>query len=124
LFGFKAPGAAGRYRGAMNALLLAVPALSLLVLAAHFFRDGAWILSGACVALVVLLAWRRPWAIRLLQAALALGTIEWAWTAFVLVQQRIAEGRPWGRLALILGVVSLLTAASVALVGRRAKPGV
>lgn len=101
----------------MQALLLIAPALSLLVLGAHFLREGALFLTGACAAGVLLLAWRRPWVPRLLQAALALGTIEWAWTAFVLVQQRIAEGRPWGRMAAILGVVALVTAASIAALG-------
>lgn len=101
----------------MQALLLAAPAISLLVLGAHFLREGALVLTGACAVLVLLLAWRRPWVPRLLQAALALGTIEWAWTALVLVQQRIAEGRPWGRMAAILGFVALVTAASIAALG-------
>ena len=96
----------------MTALLFAAPAISLLLLGAHFFRDGAWPLAAACAALVFLLAWRRPWVPRLLQVALALGTVEWLWTTFVLVQERVAEGRPWMRLAIILGVVTLVTAAS------------
>ena len=53
---------------------------------------------------------------RLIQAALLLGTVEWLWTAYVLVQQRIAAGRPWTRLALILAAVALVTAASIAAV--------
>lgn len=106
----------------MTALLFAAPVISLLLLGAHFFRDGAWPLAAACAVLVFLLAWRRPWVPRLLQAALALGTVEWLWTTFVLVQERVAEGRPWMRLAIILGVVSLVTAASaVALERLRAR---
>jgi hypothetical protein len=82
-------------------------------------------LAAAFAALPILLAWRRPWSVRLLQAALVLGTVEWLWTTFVLVQERLAQGRPWGRLALILGVVCLVTAASaVALARLRERPRV
>ena len=105
----------------MRFLLFLLPALSLLVLAAHFFRDGAWPLTLLCIALVGLLAWRRAWVPRVLQGALAAGSVEWAWTAFVLVQERVALGRPWMRLALILGTVALLTAAS-AFVMERLRP--
>jgi hypothetical protein len=106
----------------MQVLCFLAPALSFLVLAAHFFREGAWPLSIACIALAASLAWRRPWVTRLQQLALASGALVWAWTLFVLVQQRVAFGRPWGRLALILGVVMLLTAASAFAVGRVRPP--
>ena len=100
----------------MRALLHAAPALSFVLLGAHFLRDRSWILTAACAVLALLVAWPRSWIPRLLQAALVLGTVEWAWTAFVLVQQRMAEGRPWGRMAVILGFVALVTAASIAAV--------
>ncbi len=96
----------------MTILLLLAPALSLTLLSAHFYRDGDWLLALLCVAIVALLAWRRAWVPRVLQAALAAGCVEWAWTALLLVQQRMAFDRPWGRLLLILGAVTLLTAAS------------
>mgnify|MGYP003380468052 CR=1 FL=1 len=99
-------------RKATDFLLLAAPALACVVLAAHFYRAAAWPLVVACVALVALLAWPRPWVAWLTQAALLAGAVEWGWTAFQLVQQRIAIGRPWGRLVLILGLVALLTAAA------------
>jgi hypothetical protein len=102
----------------MQVLFFAAPILSLLLLAAHFFREGAWPLSIACVALVALLALRRPWVTRLLQITLIAGTLEWGWTLFVIAQERLAMGRPWGRLAMILGVVMLVTAASAFAVGR------
>lgn len=98
----------------MRALLYAAPALSFLLLGAHFLRDRAWILAAACAVLALLVAWPRSWIPRLLQSALVLGTVEWGWTAFVLVQQRMAEGRPWGRMAIVLGAVALVTAASIA----------
>jgi hypothetical protein len=95
----------------MRALLLA-PALSLALVAAHFARAGAWPIALAFAGLVALLLLRRTWVPRLVQLALAVGVLEWSWTAIVLVQQRIALGRPWGRLALILGAVAFATAAS------------
>ena len=73
----------------------------------------------ACLALLLLLAWRRPWVPRLMQVAMMLGTAEWLWSAFWLVQQRMALGQPWIRMAIILLVVALCTAAS-ALVFRHA----
>lgn len=108
----------------MNILLLAAPLLSFLLLGAHFLREGAWPLVVACIAFAVMLAWRRRWAAWLVQAALVLGAIEWVRTALVLVQERMAEGRPWLRLALILGGVALFTATSALVpMRRRLGPG-
>lgn len=98
---------------------LLLPALALGLLGAHFYRAAAWPLVGLCVVLVLLLAWPRVWVARLVQAALVLGALEWLWTALILVQQRLALGQPWLRLALILGAVAFFTAAS-ALVFRSA----
>ena len=93
-------------------LLLLAPALSLVLLGAHFYRAPSWPLVLACAALVLLLAWPRAWAARCVQLALLAGTLEWLWTGLLLVQERMALAQPWVRLALILGVVALLTAAS------------
>ncbi|MGE5199699.1 MAG: hypothetical protein ACM3H9_08665 [Rhodospirillaceae bacterium] len=93
----------------MKIALLLVPALALALLSAHFYRDGIWPFTIVFAALILLLALRRAWVPRLLQVALALGCLEWAWTTLVLVQQRIALGRPWGRLLLILCLVNLFT---------------
>ena len=48
-----------------------------------------------------------------------LGAAEWLLTAYLLVQQRLALGLPWQRMALILCAVAVFTAAS-ALVFRSA----
>jgi hypothetical protein len=100
----------------MRVILYAAPVLSFLLLGAHFLRDGAWLMTAVCAILALLVAWPRAWVPRVLQAALALGTVEWLWTAFLIGQQRMAEGRPWIRMAIILGVVALMTAASIAAV--------
>lgn len=100
--------------------LLILPGFALALLGAHFYRAGSWPMLLACLLLIALLAWPRPWAARLVQGGLLAGSIEWAWTAYGFVQQRIALGQPWTRLALILGTVALLTAAA-ALVFREAR---
>lgn len=106
----------------MKFLILSAPALALAVLGAHFYREAAWLPTLGCAALIALLPLRRAWVPRLLQAALWLGVLEWGWTVVMLVQQRQALGRPWGRMAVILGVVTLLTALStLALRGARAR---
>lgn len=98
---------------------LLAPALALLLLAAHFYRAAAWPLVGVALGLLGLLALRRVWVPRVLQLALLAGAGEWLWTAAQLVQQRLALGQPWLRMALILGAVALLTLAA-ALVFRSA----
>jgi hypothetical protein len=94
----------------MMALRLAPAVLSLLVLAAHFYRAQALLALAATFAVLVLVFVRRPWVPRVLQLALLLGAIEWVRTLVVLVQVREAMGQPYARLALILGAVALATA--------------
>jgi hypothetical protein len=103
----------------MNILWLLAPALSFALLCAHFYRAGAWLPMVACIALLPLLLLRRGWAARLVQVCLLAGSLEWAWTALLLVQQRMALGQPWLRLVAILGAVALLTAASALVFGGR-----
>ncbi len=88
------------------------PALALLLLGAHFLRAHETAAIALCVVALALLALPQRAAARLVQAALLLGTAEWLWTLLLLVQQRAALGRPWWRLALILGAVAVLTALS------------
>ncbi|MEP7182608.1 MAG: hypothetical protein ABI886_10500 [Betaproteobacteria bacterium] len=96
----------------MTALRLAPAVLSLAVLAAHFFRSGDVAPAALALAAAALLfvPWR--WAARVVQVALALGTIEWLRTLAALVTQRQSAGEPWLRLAAILGAVALVTALS------------
>lgn len=82
----------------------------LAILAAHFYRAMEWIGFGVTVALLPLLFVRAPWAARVLQAALALGALEWLRTAAALIAVRQSMGQPYTRLAIILGAVALATA--------------
>ncbi len=82
------------------------------MLAAHFLRAGNLLFVLAAVFLVILMLVRRPWAARLIQLGLALATVEWVRTLMVLVIVRRQSGEPFTRLAVILGVVAAVTAAS------------
>ena len=99
----------------MLATLLVLPALALLLLAAHFFHAGAGLVAAICILLITLLFVPRAWAGRVLQVVLALGVIEWILTAYTLAQVRMQHGDPYVRLVVILGGVALLTAVAVAL---------
>lgn len=102
--------------------LLLLPALLLLLLAAHFCRASQVPLTVACLGLVALLLVRARWAWLALQVALALGTLEWLRTAWAFASARAQSGQPYGRLLLILGAVALVTAvAAVALRSRTAR---
>lgn len=103
----------------MTPLFLALPFLALAVLGAHFFRAGEWLGLAASVLMLALLFWRRTAAWRVLQVALVLGALEWLWTAARFAQERMLMGRPWGRMALILGGVALVTLAAAAVLRSR-----
>ncbi len=96
----------------MNALKLLPVVLSLLLLSVHFLRAGILPLVGLCLALIPLLFFKRAWVARLIQAVLILGAMEWVRALLGYVEQRKEEGKEWTRLAIILGSVALLTAAS------------
>ena len=89
--------------------------LSMVVLAAHFLRRGQLFLVCLSLALIGLLAVPRPWAARLLQIVLLLGAAEWVHTLTVLAGVRAEHDLPIARMAIILGTVAILTAASALL---------
>ena len=64
------------------------------------------------VALLALLAVRKPWVARLVQVALLLGALEWLRTLVQLTSDRLQAGEPVLRLVVILGTVAGLTAFS------------
>lgn len=96
----------------MAYLLLLLPALASVLLAAHFYRAGQWELAVFSLALIALAAVPRRWAARTVQIALVLGGLEWLRTLAALVAQRLALEQPYGRLAAILLAVAAFTAAS------------
>ena len=83
--------------------------LSALLLGAHFFRADLVPLAVVVALLPAVLVVKRAWAARLAQLVLALGALEWLRTLIVLVAARREMGQPWTRLAVILGLVTLVT---------------
>jgi hypothetical protein len=102
-----------------------LPILALLLLAAHFYRAGAYPLVAVAIALAGLAFVARPWAGRALGLVLLLGAVEWLRTALVFAALRDSMGQPFGRLLAILGAVALftLTAAYVAWPGAETGAG-
>jgi hypothetical protein len=96
----------------MNGLKLFPVILSFLLLAAHFYRSNQVIPAALCIAILALLFLKESWVARLFQVALLAAALEWLRTLYVFAQMRIEYDQPWSRLALILGVVALLTALS------------
>ena len=104
----------------MRALRTLLPALALLLLAAHFFRGGQVPLAAISCGLIALVFVPRRWAALLLRAALALGSIEWLRTAWILFERRALAGQPYTRMLVILGAVAAFTAVAAWLAGRPA----
>lgn len=96
----------------MNVIRLLPVILSLLLLAAHFYRAGQVVVTALCLALPLLLLLRKSWVPRLFQVLLVLGALEWLRALYGFAAMRIAFGEPWTRLALILGAVALFTGLS------------
>jgi hypothetical protein len=82
------------------------------LLTAHFSRHDMPALIPVALLFPALLLVRRPWVPRVVQVILALAALEWIRTAMSLGRARLTAGEPWVRMALILGAVALVTAAS------------
>jgi hypothetical protein len=94
----------------MKKIVLYVPIVfSLLLLGAHFLRYGNTLIVLGVVALLALLFVRRWWVARFMQFVLAAGALVWLWTLVLLVQERMALGAPYLRLAVILSAVAAVT---------------
>lgn len=99
----------------MTGLLLILPILSLLTLAAHFFRAGNLLFVGFSLAALWLLSVRRSWAARVVQVVLVLAAAEWVRTALRIYDVRRMMGEPATRMLIILGSVALVALVSAAL---------
>jgi hypothetical protein len=97
--------------------------LSLLLLAAHFYRSGAYVLVVAAIALTGLTFVAQPWARRVLGLALLCGTFEWLRTAWGIAALRASMGLPYTRLLVILGGVAAFTLFSAYLAWRSGLSG-
>ncbi len=98
----------------MAGLGIAAIVLSFLLLAAHVMRSGGLPLAMLVAAFSLLLFVPRKWAARVIQIILVLGAVEWVATIVAIANERREEGRPWLRMAIILGAVALWTLLSAA----------
>ena len=87
--------------------------LSLLVLGAHFLRQGSLFIVGAIILLLFALPIRKPWVATLAQVVLVVGAAEWVRTLVILAHGRMRAGEPYIRMALILGGVALVSLLSL-----------
>ena len=96
----------------MNTLRLLPVILAFGLLAAHFSRAN--MPPAVVVSLITpfLLLIRKPWIAKSIQILLLLGALEWIRSMFGYIQVRKEIGEDWGRLAIILVTVALLTACS------------
>ncbi len=93
-----------------------VPAiLSVIVLAAHFLRDGSMVVVALTLLSPLLMLIPTRLGVRLFQGVLLFGFAEWVRTSWLLASMRDAAGMPWTRMAIILGSVALFTLISVIL---------
>jgi hypothetical protein len=104
----------------MNALRLTPVFLSALLFAAHFSRAGNLLMTVVSLAAPAILLIRRPWIARTAQVALMLGALEWVRTLIAIAARRQEMGEPWLRMAVILGIVALVTAVSATVFQTRA----
>jgi hypothetical protein len=101
-------------------LLLAPSALSLLILAAHFLREGNVLVCAIHLVMALTLSLEhRPWVPRFMQAFLAIGLVVWGFALSQFVHERQALGEPTLRLIVILGSVMAVDALAIALLGTR-----
>lgn len=82
------------------------------LLAAHFSRAGLFPFVVLSLGIPLLLLFRKTWAARLIQIFLFLGALEWIRAMLGYIEIRKSIGDDWGRLAIILISVSMLTALS------------
>ncbi|HVK39627.1 MAG TPA: hypothetical protein VNA88_13910 [Candidatus Kapabacteria bacterium] len=96
--------------------------LSALVLGAHFLRAGSYELVALALVVTALVFVRRRWALVAVQAAMALGAVEWLSTLVSLAAMRQAMGMPYGRMAAILALVAVVClGALIAMTARRVR---
>ncbi len=86
-----------------------LPIISSVLLAAHFSRiDMNWLVPFVLLFPLILFI-KRKWIIRIYQFYLICGGIIWIERLLYLRRLRIAVGESWTVMAIILGVVALIT---------------
>lgn len=108
-----------KHQATLHRLGIFTTALSGLLIGAHFLRTGTYSLVVVSVLFPLLLVVKKRWATVLVQLALVIAAFKWVITIHTIAAQRLAYGQPWGRMALILSVVALVTIISAILIQGR-----
>ncbi len=86
-----------------------LPIFSSVLLAAHFSRADLNLLVPVALLFPFILFIKRRWIIRIYQIYLICGVLIWIERLLYLRKLRISIGESWAVMAIILGVVALLT---------------
>lgn len=79
--------------------------LTYILLSAHFLREGEMVLTVFYLFIPFLLFIKKRWSIIIVQIFTYGGVLVWFFTLYILINERMALGIPWVRMAIILGVV-------------------
>lgn len=88
---------------------LILPIISSVLLAAHFSRADLNLLVPPALLFPFLFLIKRKWIIRIYQIYLICGALIWIERLLLLRRMRIAVGESWTIMAIILGIVALIT---------------
>lgn len=99
----------------MGPLLLLPAVFSCLLLSAHFLRFGMYGDVGLCLSAPLVLLMRKKWVGVVFPLLLVLGAGLWVKTALALGAERLALGRPWLTMAIIMGAVAAFSLGSALL---------
>jgi hypothetical protein len=100
-------------------LRIAAYIVAAILVGAHFYRAGDFLVAALCLAAPLLFLHLRRWTLILLQAMAYGAAATWIATAIRLVQFRQQIGEPWTTAAVILGAVALFTLAAGLLLNSR-----
>ncbi len=94
--------------------------IAALLLGAHFYRAGSYLLVALCLATPMLFLFKKRWSLILLELAAYGAAATWLGATLALVAVRQQVGRPWTVAAVILGAVALFTLVAGLLLNSRA----
>jgi hypothetical protein len=101
-------------------LRIALFAIAAILLGAHFYRAGNYLLVALCLAVPLLFFHKRRLSLVILQLTAYAATAIWLEAAIRLVRFRQQMGEPWTAAAIILGGVALVTLAAGLMLNSRA----
>jgi uncharacterized membrane protein HdeD (DUF308 family) len=93
--------------------------IAALLIAAHFYRGGNFLMVVLCAAAPLLFLWKHRASLIVLQVLAYVAAAMWVMTAVELVQYRQSIGRPWTAAVVILGTVAAFSVVAGALLNSR-----